>query len=285
MNFDLYEASKSLGRINLNLGSGMHEMTSFWCRVVLAEKEIYNPKTHGHSFFELHLCLDGIGEFTVCDKKISLYKNEFLLVSPSTEHRIDSQSSDFRKFIWGFNVKDERLSNELCEKCKNGITGNVCADVITSLNIVLQNAYDKQFGYYDVIKGQLSYIFALIIRDICEIREIHEYRKISGLEFDEIRGYITDNLKNCPTCDDIAAQFSKSPGTLDKLCLSECGMSVSALKKKLQFEKIKVLLSDTDYTLDKISELCGFADRFTMGKFFKKHEGMPPGEFRKSNRK
>ncbi len=285
MKFDLFEASKSLGRINLNLGSGMHEMRSLWCRVVLAEKEQYNPKTHRHSFFELHLCLDGTGDFTVDDKKISLCKNEFLLVSPSTEHRIDSQSSDFRKFIWGFNVKDERLSTELWEKCKNGVTGTVCTDVLTSLNIILQNAYEKQFGYYDVIKGQLSYIFALIIRDICEIREIHEYRKKSGLIFDEIREYVTDNLQNCPTSDDIAAQFSKSPGALDKLCMSECGMTVSALKKELQFEKIKLLLSDTDYTLDSIAEKCGFADRFTMGKFFKKHEGMPPGEFRKSNRK
>ena len=56
-----------------------------------------------------------------------------------------------------------------------------------------------------------------------------------------------------------------------------------SFEKTAAVEKIKLLLSETDMTLDDISDECGVADRFTMGKFFKKLEGMPPGEFRKSN--
>ena len=283
MKYDLFEASKSLGRINLNLGNGMHETDNYWCRVVVANRETYNPKTHRHSFFELHLCLEGNSEFSFNNANVTLIPDKYLLFSPDCEHKIENQSPNFKKFIWGFTVKDTALENALRESCSNGFSGTVPNGIRYSLDIMLINAYERKFGYYDVIKGQLSNIFALIVRDICDFRETTEYRKKPSRIVDEIRNYISDNLKNCPSTADIASQFSKSAGALDKLCFNECGMSVSALKKQLQFEKIKLLLSETDMTLDDISDECGFADRFTMGKFFKKLEGMPPGEFRKSN--
>lgn len=282
MNYDLYDASKSLGRINLNLGNGMHEMDNYWCRVALSDKETYNPKTHRHSFFELHLCLEGKSDFLYGDTCLTLSQNEYLLFSPHCEHKIENQSQDFKKFIWGFSVKDSSLEKVLSAKCSQGLSGSAPEGIRISLDVILENAYERRFGYYDVIKGQLSNIFALLVRDICDFRESGEYRKKPSLIVDEVKNYISDNLKNCPSSDDIAAQFSRSAAALDKLCINECGMTVSALKKQLQFERIKHLLSETDMTLDSISDICGFADRFTMGKFFKKFEGMPPGEFRKS---
>ena len=65
------------------------------------------------------------------------------------------------------------------------------------------------------------------------------------------------------------------------MCFEECGMTVSQLRRQLQFEEIKRLLYDTDLTFDEIADRCGFSDRYTMGKFFRKYEGVPPGEFRK----
>ena len=285
MSYDLYEASRALGRINLNLYSGMNEVEHYWCRVVIADKEIHNPKAHRHSFFELHMCLEGEAGFSFSDKCVTLYQNKYLLFSPDCEHKLEEQSQDFKKFIWGFAVKDSALEKVLSEKCSKGFSGSVPDGIRTSLEIMLMNAYEQKFGYYDVIKGQLSNIFALIVRDICDFRDTAEYRKKPSLIVDEVKNYISDNLKNCPSSEDIATQFSKSVSALDKLCVKEYGMTISSLKKHLQFEKIKQLLSETDMTLDSISEVCGFADRFTMGKFFKKFEGMPPGEFRRSNRK
>lgn len=285
MNYDLYDASKSLGRINLNLGNGMHETENYWCRVALSDKETYNPKAHRHSFFELHLCLEGKSDFSFGGTFFTLSRKEYLLFSPRCEHKIESQSQDFKKFIWGFSVKDSSLEKALSGKCAGGFSGSAPDGIFTSLDVILENAYERRFGYYDVIKGQLSNIFALIVRDICDLRETVEYRKKPSLIVDEIKNYISDNLIIRPSSDDIAAQFSRSAVSLDKLCIKECGMTVSALKKQLQFEKIKQLLSETDMTLDCISDICGFADRFTMGKFFKKFEGMPPGEFRCSTKK
>ncbi|MBE6705028.1 MAG: helix-turn-helix transcriptional regulator [Ruminococcaceae bacterium] len=283
--YDLFEASRALGRLNLNLYGTASQTESYWCRVVLAEKERFNPKEHIHSFFELHLCLEGSAVIEVCGREVELNKNSYLLVSPFTGHKIISQSEGFRKFIWGFKVHDEKVGNVLRDKCSFGSVGNVSDDITDAVGIMLSNAAQQRFGYYDIIIGQLSYIYAMIVRDLCEIEEIRRYKKPASHIVDDIRGYISDNLKNCPSSADIAAQFSRSPSHIDKLCRSECGVTAVGLKKQIQLDKIKQLLADTDNSLDIISEMCGFADRFTMGKFFKKHEGISPGEFRRSSRK
>ena len=49
-----------------------------------------------------------------------------------------------------------------------------------------------------------------------------------------------------------------------------------------QAERIRELLEDTELSMDQIAAMTGFADRYSMGKFFKKHEGTPPGNYRKA---
>lgn len=282
VNFDLFEASKKLSIINVNLGHGMHELFGYWCRVVVSERERKkNTRAHRHSFYELHLCLENQGIYQAGNNEITVSKSEFVLFPPKYEHRIVSEPDGFRKFVWGFEVKDGQVDGALRKALSDCKVYSFDDEILTALDIILKNAYDEEFGYFDVIKGQLSYIFALIVRTVTDISEQQTFGKKPLLVVWEIKKYILDNLAVCPTVKEISAQFLKSPGTLDKLCMDEYGMSLSAFKKQLQFERIKELLSETDYNLDKISELCGFADRYTMGKFFKKYEGTPPGEFRK----
>ena len=47
-------------------------------------------------------------------------------------------------------------------------------------------------------------------------------------------------------------------------------------------EGVKRLLSEDENSLDEIAQRCGFSDGYSMSKFFKKHEGLPPGKYRKS---
>ncbi len=283
--YNLYEASRSLGNMNLNIGNNANDTENFWCRVVFAEKEIYNLKSHRHSFFELHLCLAESGVFEICGKEIVLLKNQYLLVAPSTEHRIVSQPRGYRKFIWAFRMRDERVETKFSENCPDYMIGEASEDILRAVDIILYNAYKREFGYYNIIKGQLSYIFALIVRDGCDIGEVQGYGKKPSLVVKEIKRYIADNLRNNPSPRDISAQFSKSVGWMDKICKSQCGFTIASLKRQVQLEKIKEMLVETDLNLDTISDICGFSDRFSMGKFFKKHEGMPPGEYRRSDRR
>ncbi len=285
MNYDLYEASRRLSRINLNLGGYLPKLFSYWCRVVVSERETHNPNPHTHSFFELHLCLCGEGRYTVEDTEIILHEREFILLPPHTTHRILSQPDGFRKFVWGFKMKDEKIETALIEALSECKKREADYELLHSIDVILAEANFAEFGYYEVIVGQIEGMLSRLVRACTDLSQKTPFNKKQAVIIDEIKRYISDNLRLSPTTEEIAAQFSKSSATVDKMCLEECGMTVSALKRQLQFEEIKRLLYDTDLTFDEIADCCGFSDRYTMGKFFRKHEGVPPGEFRKDIKK
>lgn len=59
-------------------------------------------------------------------------------------------------------------------------------------------------------------------------------------------------------------------------------MPPHALRESLQMEKIRALLSETDMSLAAIAAEVGFADAFSLGRFFKRHEGLPPAAYRRA---
>ncbi len=275
-----------LSKININIPSEFSLPESMWCRVVDASNETPNLKRHCHSFFELHICIDGYCDYEINGNVMRLDKGKLILIAPSVQHTILFESTDFKKMVWGFSVKDEVLSKTLVTALKTSHTINYDTRIDVAIEIILENATEKRFGFYNVIKSQLLYIYTYVIRCFADLNDLNfACEKKYSVVAKTIKSFIYDNLANSISFDDISAQFSINRRLLDVICKVEYGMTLAAVKKSVQFEKIKELLSETDYKLDKIAEITGFSDRYTMGKFFKKREGTSPGEYRASLRK
>lgn len=286
MRFNKTSDGDYLSKININLPTDFLLPESMWCRVVDASSESPNLKRHCHSFFELHICIDGYCDYEIDGKVMRLEKGSLILFAPSVQHTILLESTDFKKLIWGFSVKDEVLSEILVAALKTSYTINYDKRIVGAIEIILENATEKKFGFYNVIKSQLMYIYTYVIRCFADFNDADfSCEKKYSVVAKAIKSFIYDNLDNSISFEDISAQFSKNKRLLDVICKVEYGMTLASLKKSVQFEKIKELLSETDYKLDKIAEIAGFSDRYTMGKFFKKREGTSPGEYRASLRK
>ena len=50
---------------------------------------------------------------------------------------------------------------------------------------------------------------------------------------------------------------------------------------KMRISTIEKLLADDSLSLKQISEITNFKNEYYFNAFFKKHSGMPPGEYRK----
>ncbi len=59
------------------------------------------------------------------------------------------------------------------------------------------------------------------------------------------------------------------------------GQTPLAYRDGLRIEHAKALLLRTRLSAGEIAAICGFEDESYFGRFFKKHMGVPPGEFRK----
>ena len=275
-------ASRKLSGLNLNVREEEIPLKHYWCRVAYQQYDRANMKTHRHSFFELHMCLTGECEITVDDACFCLTPRTFLLLPPQKKHTILRQSEGFSKFVWGFFVRDEAVAKELSDCCENG---KLCAtedQFLQSLQIILDNSTGGEFEYHSVIRCQLYYLFVLLVRQMTGLKSKERFQKNSSMQLAEIRKYLLDNLSANLSATDIAEQFYLSRKQLTRICMEECDMTVNQLKHSLQLERIRQMLAETEASLDEIAQAVGFSDKYSMSKFFHKHEGMPPGKYRKA---
>jgi AraC-like DNA-binding protein len=84
------------------------------------------------------------------------------------------------------------------------------------------------------------------------------------------------------TAQEYARQLNLNPNYLNGLVKKHTGQPISTLIKNRLIEESKALLVQTDWTLQEISRIIGFADQPNFSQFFKKYVGMTPTEFRRS---
>ena len=274
--------SRKLSRLNLNVENECPGYISYWCRIAFSRYDNWNMKRHSHSFFELQLCLKGECEFDVSGKKYVITPGTYILLPPDKKHTIIKASDDFEKFIWGFRLTDENLTSRLSEKCLEETPSKADDNILRAIEIIMDNADSNQYQAYGVIKGQLHYILCMLVRKDVDISDGSFNVKSTSFAAEEIMSFIKSNLSTPMSVSDIAAQFYMSARQITRICEKEFGVTLKELETSLRLEKIRKLLSEDENSLDEIAQRCGFSDGYSMSKFFKKHEGLPPGKYRKS---
>lgn len=281
MNYkDLY-ASKNLSKIDLNFSSELILLETLWCRVVFDKCDKWNFTEHSHYFFELHMALSGECTFDIDGKRCTLKTNEYLLLPPGKKHTIIKATTDFSKFIWGFIIKESELSTEVANNCTCD-KKQTDKNVLFAIRIILDNALNNQYEWYNVIKNQLYFIFITLIRNLTSRKPNTVMLQPTPKKTQQIKKFIGDNLSSKMTISDISAQFFMSERQLNRICQKEYNMTVHELKQNLQLEKIRFMLTNTDYSPKEIAEATGFSDEYSMSKFFRKYESLPPVRYRNS---
>ena len=273
------ELTRRLGKINVNRPSEQIHLQSYWCRIARTERMQWNPKEHSHSFWELHLCLQGTSRIRVGAEEHLMEPRTMLFFAPHRKHQILEESQDFVKFIWGVEFDEPAIARILLEVYENSGLLPVDDDILKALEETLVYSADDQFGAYDLLKQSLYRIFVLLVRR-GQRQDNGIRRKETRKELELIFSYLRSNLDT--SIDDVSFLFHISRSTVERLCRAEYQMTFHQLRQMLQAERIRELLEDTELSMDQIAAMTGFADRYSMGKFFKKHEGTPPGNYRKA---
>ncbi|SDZ79661.1 helix-turn-helix domain-containing protein [Pedobacter hartonius] len=112
-----------------------------------------------------------------------------------------------------------------------------------------------------------------------------EYHKV--YDFFELLEKETSDLNfeksiKIKTAAEFADQLNIHPNHLNALLKKQTGQNVSTHIKHRLLEESKILLLQTDWTLQNIGYAIGFAEQPNFSSFFKKNIGITPSEFRKS---
>lgn len=102
--------------------------------------------------------------------------------------------------------------------------------------------------------------------------------------YSKILPYIDENLATQLSVKDIAEHVSLNPQYMMRLFKKKTGKSVLAYVTDRRMELARELLLKTDWSIETITEKCGYISSAHFASLFKRLEGMAPGQYRKKSR-
>jgi AraC-like DNA-binding protein len=97
----------------------------------------------------------------------------------------------------------------------------------------------------------------------------------------DINEYLTQNLANPITLEDISEKFSYSTSSIKRIFKAEMGCSVMNHLSNLRLTRAKELLRDKGNSIEFIANQTGFANVYYFSNFFKNKVHKSPSEYRK----
>ncbi len=195
-----------------------------------------------------------------------------------------------------------RIIKDLVEdNIKNGISRRSLALLFKqTIHIIDANIYKTDtFNIFyrtvsDVIPNAIvsQYALSLVYRRLS--RAIYELCIcFSKKNFDEdttlshkIKEYISLNYSDINLSTEYVAMYFKfSRNYISKLFKDETGSTLSNYISTVRMNNAKEMLIETDMTISKIAQQCGYLNDNTFTRIFKKCEGVTPGQYRSINKK
>ena len=116
-------------------------------------------------------------------------------------------------------------------------------------------------------------------RKIIEYQIEQEKGSEKSLAF-EVKEYIEENYMEEISLATIADYFNYNSSYFCKIFKEKIGISFWDYVSKVRIEKSKLLLFETDKSIEQIAEMVGYNNRFSYIRTFKKYVSVTPGDYR-----
>lgn len=115
--------------------------------------------------------------------------------------------------------------------------------------------------------------------------EKDESTATSNQLINEITAFVNRHYMSDITLTELADKFFLSKEHLSRMFKKETGVNLFSYIMKLKLEKGKLLLTETNLTLEEIAQKLGFSTGNYFSKVFKKNTGLSPRDYRSSGSK
>jgi LacI family transcriptional regulator len=130
---------------------------------------------------------------------------------------------------------------------------------------------NKDYEYQDI------YVEALQI----VTRRSTDFLAVDDKEISKALHFIYYNFKERISVDDVVNATALSRRVLEKRFQSVLKRSILDEINTLRIKQVKQLLIETELSITEISDFCGYTDIKNLSRYFRRHEGINPLEFRK----
>ncbi len=173
----------------------------------------------------------------------------------------------------------------------NGIAPKLAAQKLTSPLFTHENnctsARNTAQTLYNIsrektrVKTQNEQAYKLLC-EIGDIKESAAQNALPGLVSEAIF-HMKNHFSQLYGIEELSAELCVSKSHLVRVFSKSIGVSPGAYLTNLRLEYAKNLLIKNEHSLEIVAGLCGFSCANYFCKVFKKHVGIPPGEYRKAH--
>lgn len=136
-----------------------------------------------------------------------------------------------------------------------------------------------------LIEGQEPPEEALLVRPLgVVVRQSTDVLAVADRAVAKAVRFIRESACDGIGVEDVCRHARLSRSTLERRFAKHLGRSPKAEILRVQLERIKQFLIETDYPMAKIAQLAGITHVENMCRYFKSKTGMTPGQYRKSSR-
>lgn len=140
--------------------------------------------------------------------------------------------------------------------------------------------YCQKCNYTEATKNYLQLLLINMSRGEREIDNCRYKLTYSSLQAGSVIQYIYDHCDSV-TLEKLSEKFSFNQSYLSRMIKENCKVGFRDLLKEIRIEKSIVLLSGSDYSIEKIALMVGYRNAVPIYKEIKKKFGISPSEYRR----
>lgn len=133
-----------------------------------------------------------------------------------------------------------------------------------------------------------SYMMELLyfISYVCAAKDTHVVEETIGNDtVSEIMQYLSEHIGERILLEDIMKEFAINRNRLNELFIKETSMTCLNYFEKMKINLSQIMLAETELQIGEIAARVGYFDGNYFTKVFKKHTGVTPNQYRKSQKK
>lgn len=229
-------------------------------------------KPHHHTGFEMHFITEGFQEYEVNGRSYALESGCFLIIYPGVSHMVIDSAPHTQKYSITFDKHTEE--SQTC------IFGTITERIAGNLDYISNEALLKKEISATLIENNILEILVWAFRLSGREEKKNTQKQDENVVISLAKRYIDDNIEMAPSVEEVSEYCYLSTKQLTRIfhrfeCVSPGEYIISR-----RISKIEKLLADYSFSLKQISEIMSFKNEYYFNAFFKKHSGMPPGEYR-----
>lgn len=246
------------------------------------------PDVHFHDKHELYYLKKGKTKYFIDNEIYLLEPGDMIFVPKNTFHKTVNLETDYAERLL-FTFDDSDISEEFSpflEHLNNNKFIKIAQDKIHHIQNILtkiENEEEKRNIGYD--KMQMLYFKQLLILISRYSLEINHKENALYTVAENMSKYISENYQSDLSLDLLSERYSMSSSYLSRLFKNSTGIKLTEYINITRVTVAENLLLNTDYSITKIANECGFNDSNYFASVFKKIKGVTPKRFAMINKK